>query len=394
MAISKAQSKLARPIRLGLVGGGSGSFIGPVHRAAAQLDGLFELSAGVFSSRPDVSQRTAAELFVPRGYGSVEEMLEQEAAREDGIDAVAVMTPNDSHFKYASAALQAGLDVICDKPLTNDVDSAVQLSREADQRNLTLLLTHNYSGYPMIREARAAVEAGELGALLLVDVCYAQGSLSRKVEEDTDNMGDGMRWRLEQARGGKSLVLGDIGVHAHQLLSFVAGRRIVSVLADVGGSIPGRKIDDTAQVIFKLDDGTRGNMLVTKVATGAQNVLTLNVYGEKAGLSWNQANANDLKVSRASTADEIRTRGLPDLYAHAKRATRIPVGHPEAFHEAFANVYDDFAELVAARLTGVAADPLAKLSPNGWSGVDGLAFIDACLKSTQTGTWVDVEQFS
>lgn len=382
---------LGRRVRLGLIGGAQGALIGPVHRTAARLDDCFELCAGVFSSDSGRSLESARSFGIPRGYADVGTMIAEETSRPDGIDAVAIMTPNDSHFDYAVAALDAGLDVICDKPLTNDYESARTLARKARESGRILSLTHNYSGYPMVREARSAIAAGEIGPLQLVNVRYVQGSLSKHIEAEPEKMSPRVKWRLDASKGGKSHVLGDIGTHAHQLMSFVCGHRIVSVLADVGPSLPGRTAHDTAQVILKLDDGTRGQMLVSKVATGAQNDISIEAYGEDGGISWSQAQANDLRVMRLNKADELRTRGLPSLHPLAQRGTRLPVGHPEAFLEAFANLYTDFAELVAARIAGAEADPLARLAPDAWTGVDGLAFIDACLESTETGTWAEVK---
>ena len=381
---------LGRRVRLGLIGGAQGSLIGPVHRTAARLDDCFEIAAGVFSSDATRSLESAAAFGIARGYADIASMISAEKARPDGIDAVAIMTPNDSHYDYAAAALEAGLDVICDKPLTNDFDSALALALKAREKGRILSLTHNYSGYPMVREARATIEDGEIGPLRLVNVRYVQGSLATYVEAEPDKISSRVKWRLDAAKGGKSHVLGDIGTHAHQLMSFITGRRIASVLADVGPSLPGRTTHDTAQIILKLDDGTRGQMLVSKVATGAQNVVAIEAYGEDGGVYWSQAEANDLRVMRANRGDEIRTRGLPSLHPLAQRATRLPVGHPEAFFEAFANIYTDFAELVAARIAGSEPNPLASLTPDAWTGVDSLAFIDACLESTETGTWADV----
>ena len=384
---------LGRRVRLGLIGGAPGSLIGPVHRTAARLDDCFEIPAGVLSSNPERSLSAAKELGIARGYADIATMIAEETKRPDGIEAVAIMTPNDSHFDYAAAALDAGLDVICDKPLTNDLDSALVLARKAKDKGRILSLTHNYSGYPMVREARAAIEAGEVGPLRLVNVRYVQGSLAKAVEAEPEKLAARTKWRLDASKGGKSHVLGDIGVHAHQLMTYVAGLRITSVLADVGPSLPSRTAHDTAQIILKFEDGTRGQMLVSKVATGAQNVVAIEAYGEEGGLYWEQAGANDLRVMRANKADEIRTRGLPSLHPLAQRATRIPVGHPEAFFEAFANIYTDFAELVAARIAGTKPAPLAQSTPDAWIGVESLAFIDACLESTETGTWADVKRF-
>lgn len=383
---------IGRRLRLGVIGGGPGSLIGPVHRTAARLDDCFEIVAGVFSSDPQRSLEATATLGIPRAYPDVAAMIAGEAVRAEGIDAVAIMTPNDSHFPYAMQAIEAGLDVICDKPLTNETASAVRLVEAAEARGLVLALTHNYAGYPMVREARAAIAAGEIGPLRLVNVRYVQGSLSKHVEAEPEKLAPRVKWRLDAARGGQSHVLADIGVHAHQLLTFVSCQQVSSVLADVGPSLPGRTVHDTAAAILRLDDGTRGAMLVSKVATGAQNVVTIEAYGEDGGIAWSQSDANDLRVMRLNKPDEIRTRGLPSLSPHAQRGTRIPVGHPEAFFESFANIYADFAELVAARRAGARPDPLAQLVPDDRTGVAGLAFIDACLESTATGSWATVRQ--
>jgi predicted dehydrogenase len=364
--------------------------VGPIHRFAVRLDDRFEIVAGVLSSNAERSLAAAATLGIPRAYTDLHTMLAAETMRPDGIDAVAVMTPNDSHYSLVEAALAAGLDVICDKPLTNDLASATALARQADGAGRVLMLTHNYTGYPMVREARSAVAAGDIGPLRLVNVRYLQGSLSRLLEVHPDQMPPRLRWRLDAERGGPSHVLSDIGVHAQNLLSFVTGQRISAVCADVGAAVPNRTAHDTAIVLLRLTDGTRGTLIASKVAAGAQNDIGFDLYGEAGGLSWRQAEANDLRLSRPDLPDEIRTRGLPGLSEHARRSTRLPVGHPEAFIEGFANIYADFAEQVAARLTGVPADPLTRLAPSGWDGVDSLAFVEACLESAQRGSWIEV----
>ncbi len=393
MSRSAILSLLGRRVRLGLVGGGSGAFVGPIHRLAARLDDCFEIAAGVLSSDAERALAAAAALAIPRAYPDIATMLAAEAARPDGIDAVAIMTPNDSHYRLAEAALDAGLDVICDKPLTNDLDSAVALAQRADAAGRALVLTHNYTGYPMVREARAAIAAGEIGPVRLVSVRYLQGSLSRLVEAAPDTLHPRLRWRLDAERGGLSHVLGDIGVHAQNLLGFVTGQRVAAVLADVGAALPGRSAHDTALALLRLEDGTRGMLVASKVAAGAQNDIGFDIHGETGGLSWSQAEANDLRVRRLDLPDEIRTRGLPGLSEHARRSTRLPIGHPEAFLEAFANIYVDFAAQVAARLAGAAADPSARLAPSAWDGVDSLAFVDACLESTRRGGWAEVQPF-
>jgi predicted dehydrogenase len=244
----------------------------------------------------------------------------------------------------------------------------------------------------MVREARAAIAAGEIGPLRVVHASYVQGSLGTRVEDHPEQISDRLRWRLDPARGGLSHVLGDIGTHVHQLVGYIAGRRIEAVLADVGAVIPGRTAHDTASVIVRLEGGARGALFVTKAATGAENALSIEAYGEAGGISWNQATANELRFMRNARPAEIRTRGLPTLHPLARAAARIPAGHPEAFFEAFANLYRDFAELVAARRTGVTPDPLYSSVPMVEEGADGLAFVEACLASTKLGKWVDVQR--
>ena len=381
-----------RRVRLGLVGGGGNALIGPVHRIAARLDDRFELCAGVFSADPARSIAEATKLRIARGYPDMATMIAEEAKRPDAIDAIAIMTPNDSHHAYAAMALDAGLDVICDKPLTNDLDTALDLVQRAGSRGLVFCLTHNYSGYPMVREARAAIEAGEIGPLTVVHVTYVQGSLGSRVEDKPEAMSSRLKWRLDPAKGGLSHVLGDIGTHAHQLLTYVSGRRTEAVLADVGAALPRRQAHDTASVIFRLEGGGRGVMFVTKAATGAENAVSLEAYGEAGGVAWTHASANELRVMRNNRPAELRTRGLPTLHPLSLRATRLPPGHPEAFIEAFANIYADFADLVAARRTGRPPDPLAILTPGANAGAEGLAFVEACIESTVKGGWVDVRR--
>lgn len=387
-----AIAKLGRRVRLGLIGGGGNALIGPVHRVAARLDECFDVVAGVPSSIPDKAIAEAKRLGLARGYASAAEMFAAETARGDGIDAVAIMTPNDSHYELSARALDSGLDVICDKPLTNDFATARDLVRRSAANQRLLCVTHNYSGYPMIREARAAIAAGEVGPLRVVHAAYVQGSLGTRVEDDPASISDRLRWRLDPARGGLSHVLGDIGTHVHQLVNFVAGSRIDAVLADVGAVIPGRIAHDTASVILRLENGARGAMFVTKAATGAENALSIEAYGEAGGVYWQQAAANELRFMRNARPAEIRTRGLPTLHPLARAAARIPAGHPEAFFEAFANIYRDFAELVAARLAGTAPDPLATTVPTAHDGADGLAFVEACVASTKTGGWIELQR--
>jgi predicted dehydrogenase len=389
MADNPVLRLLGRRLRLGVIGGGGNALIGPVHRIAARLDDRFDIVAAVLSSDPDRALAEAAANGIARGYRDVPAMLAAEKQRADGIDAVAIATPNDSHAAYAGMTLAAGLDVICDKPLTNDLASARDLVAAVRRAGAVFCLTHNYSGYPMVREARAAIAAGEIGPVRVVHVTYIQGSLGARVEDNRDTMPARLKWRLDPAKGGVSHVMADIGVHAHQLLTYVTGEHVAAVLADVGAALPGRAAHDTGAALLRLRNGARGVLFATKAATGAENAIAIEAYGEAGGVYWEQANPNVLRVMRNARPAELRSRGLPTLHPLSRRSSRIPPGHPEAFFEAFANLYADFAELAAARRAGAAPDPLATHLPTVEDGAHGLAFIDACLASTARGGWVD-----
>jgi len=382
---------MGRPLRLGMVGGAPGALIAQVHRTAAKLDDRFELVASVASSDP-VKARAAAGplgLAADRAYGTLEEMLAQEAAREDGIEVVAVVTPNDSHYPICVAALAAGRDVICDKPLTNTLDDARDLVRRVGAAGTVFCLTHNYSGYPMARQARAMVAAGDLGEIRQVFVEYSNGSLSRRVEDG--DMLPRLRWRLDPARSGPSLVLGDIGTHAHQLACFVTGQQLASIAADPAATVPGRVTDDFVGALLRFAGGARGVMWVTNSASGAENALAIRVFGSDGGLEWRQNQPNHLVVTRQGEPARTFSRGHADLLPPAVRVARTPPGHPEGFQEGFANLYADAAEAIAARRAGTTPDPLALDFPSVEDGARGVAFVAAALASRDTGGWVELE---
>ncbi|MCP4385765.1 MAG: Gfo/Idh/MocA family oxidoreductase, partial [Hyphomicrobiales bacterium] len=362
---------LGRRLRLGVVGGGDGSFIGTVHRAAARLDDRFEVVAGVLSSKPDKARALGRQLGLEksRAYGSAADMIAEEAARDDGIDAVAVMTPNHLHLPECRRAIETGLDVICDKPLTTNLTEALELVTLVRGHGAVFCLTHNYSGYPMVRQARAMVAAGEIGDVRQVHVEYAQGQLSTFVEPEAPER---LKWRLDPARGGPSAVLGDIGTHAHQLVTFITGQQVTRLSADVGATVPDRTNDDYAALLMRMENGARGVMWLTQAASGAENVLRIQVYGSKGGLVWQHADPNTLKHTAQLSPARLLTRGLPVLADAAKHATRVPPGHPEGFHEAFANLYADAAEAIAARRTGENANPLALDFPGVEDGARGV----------------------
>jgi predicted dehydrogenase len=382
---------LGRPLRLGVVGGGAGSFIGPIHRRAAELDGRFRIVAGALSSRPDraKAQGAAIGLAPDRAYVGVDEMVRAEAARSDrdGIEAVAIMTPNDCHYAGITAALQAGLHVICDKPMVNSVAEAQQVVELVARSGCVFCLTHNYSGYPMVRQARAMVAAGTLGAVRLVHVEYFQGGMALPVEQS--QLTDKLRWKLDAKRSGPSLVLGDIGTHAHQLASYVSASRIEMLSADVGAVVPGRIVDDYAAVLWRFANGARGTCVVTQAAAGAENNLTLRVYGEKGMLEWQHGTPNYLRHAPLGEAVQTLGRGDPYLAPESLRCIRISRGHPEGFIESFANLYADFAEAILARRAGRSEASVVGAYPDAQTGLDGLQFVEAAVRSAQAGGgWV------
>ncbi len=312
-------------------------------------------------------------------------MLAAEGARSDGIDAVAIMTPNSDHYRQAVAALDAGLDVICDKPMTTSLTDALALVRKVKQSGLVFCLTYNYSAYPMVRQARAMVRNGELGPIRQIQLAYVQGHNATLVE--AEDQGDA--WRFDPARCGSSLILGDIGSHAHHLGAYVSGMELEEVMADVWASVPGRQSDDAACVLMRWAGGARGAMWVTNAAAGAEHGLGFRIFGEKGGLEWWQERPNELRHRRLGGFEQVMTRRLHGyLSAEAERVVRVEIGHPEGYQEAFANLYRDAAAAIIARRTGTSADPLPLDFPTVEDGARGIAMIEAALESVRTGTWV------
>jgi predicted dehydrogenase len=379
-------SMLGRRLRLAVIGGGPGSFIGAAHRQAARLDDRYEIVSGVFSSDPDRSRRAAVALGLPpeRNHGSVEAMLDAEAAREDGVDVVAIMTPNDSHHRYATASLARGLDVICDKPMTNTLAEAESLHAKVVESGLVFCLTHNYTGYPMVRQARAMVEAGQLGTVRLVQVEYVKGG--KADESRPDPVGS---WRFDPERGGPSSVLGDIGSHAHHLARFVTGLEVDEISAELGAVVPGRRIHDYGGALLRFDNGARGVFWATQAAAGVENGLQIRVSGTRGSLEWQQELPQRLTFKPLDGPATIHTPNGPGTLPLARRASRIVAGHPEGFHEAFANLYADAAEAIAARRSGRVADPLSLCFPTSLDGLMGVRFIAGAVESSRAGGgWV------
>ena len=391
-AINPVVAALGRPLRLGVIGGGSGSFIGAIHQSAAELDGRFRVVAGVLSSDPSkcAAYGAAIGLDADRAYPDVASMLATEATRPDGIDAVAVMTPNDRHFDDCRQALEAGLHVICDKPLANSVEDARTLVRLVNTSDGVFCLTHNYSGYPMVRQARAMVKAGVIGALRMVHAEYFQSGMASAVEHGA--LTPKLKWKLDANRSGPSLVLGDIGTHAHHLTCFVSGSPVVALAADIGALVPGRAFDDYAAMLWRFGNGARGTCCVSQAAAGAENNITVRVYGETGMLEWQHASANYLRYVPLGESVRTLARGDSYLLPEAHRAARISRGHPEGFRESFANLYADAAEAMLACITGRPANPLALDFPTVHDGLRGVLFVDAAVRSSrELGRWTDCE---
>jgi len=391
MSLNPVIEKLGRPIRLALIGGGPGSFIGRMHRSAGRLDGHYEIVAGVLSSDPEKSRNAGMEIGLPenRSYSDVSDMLSAETKRRDGADAVAIMTPNKYHHPYAVAAMKAGFDVICDKPITNTIEDAEEIVRTAEETGQVFCLTHNYSGYPLVRQARAMVEAGEIGTLRLVQVEYVQGGKADESKKDDPKAHRG--WKYDPELSGPSLVLGDIGTHAHQLLRYITGKEVLEVAAEVGAIVPGRIVHDFAGAMLRMEGGARGIFWVTQAAAGIENSLKIRVSGNKGSLEWWQEIPQRLYFHPLGLPAQIRTPNGPGTYPASSRVCRVVAGHPEGFPEAFANIYADAAEAIASRITETEPDPLAMTFPTAEDGLAGMRFTFACLKSSENrGAWTSL----
>ena len=371
-------------LRLGMVGGGRGAFIGAVHRAAAALDGRFSLCAGAFSSTPEKSRASGADLGLPpaRVYADYGEMFESEAALPEAerIQCVSIVTPNHSHFEIASAALAAGFHVICDKPLTHRLEDAVELQRRVRASGLVFALTHNYTGYPMVKQARAMVAEGRLGNIRKVVVEYSQGWLAQQVDKQAV-------WRTDPEKSGICGCMGDIGTHALNLIEYIVGQRAREVCAELTTFVPGRELDDDGNVLLRLEGGARGVLYASQVCVGEENNLNIRIYGEQGGLRWDQQSPNSLIATRLDGNAEILRAGVNyPLAAAALEGSRLPGGHPEGFIEAFANIYGAFADAV---LTGRPGD-----FPTVEDGVRGMAFLAALVENDGgAAKWTQINSF-
>ena len=374
-------------VRYAMIGGGEGAFIGPVHRTAAAIAGNCRLVAGALSSDPERARRSGAVcgLAESRSYASYGEMLERERAHPDDERAefVAIVTPNHVHAPAAIAALQAGFPVLCDKPLTDTLDAALAIADAARRTGGLVGVTHTYTGYPMIKQARALVAGGEFGAVRRVMVRYTQGWLATA----GDSVGKQAEWRVDPARSGLAGAFGDIGTHAFNLVEFVTGERMTRLSAEIRAAVPGRRLDDDGAAMFHLDRGGRGTLIASQICTGDANALEISVWCEGAGLHWRQEQPNSLRVARRGRPEEIWTPGADRAYLGdaAMAAVRLPSGHPEGYLEAFANIYHDFAEAVRGRVPEHPS--YASLA----DGIAGMRFIEAAHDSSaRDGAWVDL----
>lgn len=370
---------MTKPLRLGMVGGGEGAFIGGVHRIAARLDGQFELVAGCLSSTADKAARSAKALGLTRSYNDYEKMAKAEAQLSDGIDVVAIVTPNHMHTNVARVFLDAGIHVICDKPLSTSLKDARHFADSVSETDPLFFLTHNYSGTPMVREAREMIRSGLLGELRLVQVEYVQDWLSEAPDPDNKQAS----WRTNPALAGAGAI-GDIGTHAYQLAAFMTGETPERLAADLTSFVPDRQVDDNAHIMMRYCSGARGTIWASQVAVGHENSLRIRIAGTEGGLDWSQEDPNRLWFTQLGEQKRLLTRGG----AGTSAGVRIPGGHPEGYLEAFATLYTEAADAIRARNSG---DPIPAhvLTPTLDDGIKGMQFIDACLKSSaKDAAWV------
>lgn len=370
------------PIRLGMVGGGQGAFIGAVHRFAARLDGDFRLVAGALSADPARAQASAEALGLARSYADYRLMAQREARRADGVQAVAIVTPNHMHAGPAIEFLKRGIHVICDKPLTATMAEAKKLAKAAETSKALFILTHNYTGYPLVRQARALVARGDLGTIRLVQVEYVQDWLTQETHSKQAD------WRTDPARSGLGGALGDIGTHAYNLAAFVSGMEPERLAADTSAFVPGRLLDDNAHVMLRYAGGAKGMLWASQVAPGHENGLRLRIYGDRGGLEWGQENPNQLWFAPFGEAKRLLTRNGPGTTPESARVSRIPPGHPEGYLEAFATIYAEAAHAIRAHQAG-AAVPGDVVYPTLADGLRGMRFVEACVQSARRdAAWV------
>ena len=376
---------MSRKIRMGMVGGGRGAFIGNVHRMAAAIDGQIELVCGAFSSNAEKSRLSGEDLYLPadRIYGSFQEMIEKEKQLPGDVrmDFISIVTPNHMHFEPARQALENGFHVVCDKPLCFNLEQAYALREVVNSSGKIFALTHNYTGYPMVKEAKHLIASGALGQVRKIVVEYPQGWLSTALEQTDSKQAS---WRTDPKRSGIAGAMGDIGTHAENLAEYITGMRISEICADISALVPGRQLDDDGNVLLRFENGARGILHASQICAGEENSLTIRVYGEKGGLEWHQMEPNSLEVKWLDKPKEIRRTGFGDLSAASLAHSRLPAGHPEGYLEAFANIYRNFAKCVQARLEGKEPDATYQDFPDVNDGVRGMEFIYKVIESGES----------
>ena len=378
------QDILHRKLRAGIVGGGQGSFIGAVHRRGAELDGEAEVMAGAMSADPQRAEASAQTWYLKRSYKSFEEMAETEARLPDGIDFVMVTVPNHLHYQVARTFLEHGIHVVCDKPMTFNLEEAQALVALVEQKKLIFALMHNYTGYPAVRHARHLVRSGAIGTIRKVLVEYVQDWLMEPVERAGNKQAV---WRTDPTRSGMAGAVGDIGTHAENLLEFITGLKIAALCADLTAFIEGRQLDDDANMLLRLENGGKGILTCSQIAAGEENALSIRIYGSKAGLEWHQMEPNTLQFKQPGQPLQLLRTGLTYMSDDAKAATRLPAGHPEGFLEAFANIY----RMAIADIRRVESDAAPEGGyPTVYDGFRGMQFITRAVESSQKGAvWID-----
>ena len=381
-----------KPLRYGMVGGGSTSQIGYSHRVALRRDSYYKLLAGAFDIDAERGKKFGESLGLEtdRIYSDYRKMLESESEREDGIQVVGIMTPNSTHYEIAKSFIEAGVHLILEKPITTKTEEALELMRLAKEKNVLCASMYGYSGYPMIRQARSMVEAGELGEIRVVQTEFAHGNCANAVEKSSE----GAAWRTNPETSGGTFVLGDVGTHALHLATFITGQQVHHLAADFQNFVKGRMLEDNAHVLLRFEKGASGYLWASGVAVGHRHGLAIRVYGSKAGISWHQERPNQLHYSPLGETPRIMELDSPELNKSAKRLLRVMAGHPEGYFEAFSNIYSDFAQVLKARLSGNNQDATNAIYPTLEDGANGVKFIEACLESAQNkGCWVSSELY-
>ena len=377
-----------RKIRIGMVGGGKDAFIGSVHRIALRLDGYYELVAGSFSSDFENSKETGKNLGLEndRIYKTYQEMAEKESTRADGIDVVSIVTPNHLHVPIAKIFAENGIHIICDKPIGMSSKEAIDLKKVIESKKLIFALTHNYTGYPMVRHARSLVQKGDLGSLRVIQAEYPQDWLTTKAEDSGLKQAE---WRTDPNRSGAGGCIGDIGTHAYNLIRFITGLEVDEISADIHTFVEGRKVDDNAQIMLRFKGGAKGSIWSSQVAVGNENNLKIRIYGENAGIEWRQEDPNYLSYTKFGSPAQNITRGSNITSDEAKNVTRIPQGHPEGYLEGFANIYSDVYKELSANIDRQGYDKSNNCYPTIDDGIDGMKFIENVIKSSKNNSkWI------